>query len=170
MTDNEKKISSFKPIIDKNTKAFVVGTMPSVQSLADNQYYAHPRNHFWHIISALFNDNKPFSSFEDKKACLLKNNIGLWDALKSCHRKGSLDLNIKNAEPNDFGLYPQIQFYFFNGQMAYQFFKRFNGSLLKPDNHIVLPSTSPANAGYNFDRKLCLWREALEKQKLFVPV
>ena len=39
MKNSLNKISSFEPIIDSQTKTFVVGTMPSVQSLNDNEYY-----------------------------------------------------------------------------------------------------------------------------------
>ncbi len=160
------KISSFEPIIDSQTKTFVVGTMPSVQSLNDNEYYAHPRNHFWQIIAILFHKKQPFMSFEEKKRCLLKNKIGLWDALETCQRPGSLDSNIRNETPHNFNKYPQIQYYLFNGQKAYAYFKKYNNVLLKENNHFILPSTSPANAGCTFDKKLALWREAFDKINL----
>lgn len=163
MIKSHKKISSFKPIIDKNTRVFIVGTMPSVQSLIDGEYYAHPRNHFWQIMTILFHKGLPFKSFDEKKACLLKNKIGLWDALETCQRQGSLDSNIKNETPHDFKKYPQIRYYLFNGQKAYAFFKKYNNILLSDDNYFILPSTSPANASYTYDKKLSLWQEAFNK-------
>lgn len=166
MTNNLQKISSFKPIIDTRTKVFVVGTMPSVQSLSEGEYYAHPRNHFWKIIATLFHDKQDFASFDEKKRCLLDNRVGLWDALETCQRPGSLDSNIKNETPHNFTKFPQIQYYLFNGQKAYAYFKKYNNLLLRDDNHFILPSTSPANASYDFNKKLALWRDAFDKIKV----
>lgn len=162
MKNSLKKISAFEPIIDVNTKTFVVGTMPSVQSLNNGEYYAYPRNHFWQIMAILFHNRQPFVSFDEKKRCLLNHKIGLWDALETCQRPGSLDSNITNETPHDFNKYPQIQYYLFNGQKAYAYFKKYNNLLLKENNHFILPSTSPANAGCAFDKKLALWREAFD--------
>jgi len=46
---------------------------------------------------------------------------------------------------------------FFNGNNAFMFYKRGVGSI----DRNVLPSTSPAYAGMNIDRKVQLWRYAL---------
>jgi len=43
-------ITSFEPIIDKNCKILVLGTMPSVKSLEKQQYYGNKQNQFWKII------------------------------------------------------------------------------------------------------------------------
>ena len=74
-------IRSFPPIINSETEILIVGTMPSVKSLEAQQYYAHPRNAFWKIIATLYHQGVKFADFQEKKACLLANRLGLWDSL-----------------------------------------------------------------------------------------
>ena len=159
-------IECFPPIIDEASQILIIGTMPSVKSLAATEYYAHPRNAFWKIIATLFNNGADFSDFAEKKACILANHLALWDNLRFCERNGSLDSNIKNMIPNDFESllkkHSNIRRLIFNGQKSYQFFKRFHSELLEKYQYFVLPSTSPANAALSFDKKLSLWQKALK--------
>lgn len=159
-------IECFPPIIDEASQILIIGTMPSVKSLAATEYYAHPRNAFWKIIATLFNNGADFFDFAEKKACILANHLALWDNLHFCERNGSLDSNIKNMIPNDFESlltnYSNIRRLIFNGQKSYQFFKRFHSELLEKYQYFVLPSTSPANAALSFDKKLSLWQKALK--------
>jgi hypoxanthine-DNA glycosylase len=133
--------------------------MPSVQSLAANQYYGNPRNAFWKIISTLF--NTPFSTdYEQRKNLLLENRIALWDVLEVCVRPGSLDSAIEQEVPNNFNSFlkthPNIKHIYFNGQKAAAYFKKY----IKLENDYqltTLPSTSPAHAGKSFEMKLKEW-------------
>lgn len=133
--------------------------MPSVQSLAANQYYGNPRNAFWKIIFTLF--NTPFSTdYEQRKNVLLENRIALWDALEACVRPGSLDSAIEQEVPNNFNSFlkthPNIKHIYFNGQKAAAYFKKY----IKLENDYqltTLPSTSPAHAGKSFEVKLKEW-------------
>ncbi|WP_281299340.1 DNA-deoxyinosine glycosylase [Flavobacterium limnophilum] len=153
------KIYSFPPISHSNAQILILGTMPSEQSLAVNQYYGHPRNAFWKIIFTVF--DTPFSNdYEIKKSLLLENNIALWDVLEVCLREGSLDSAIEQEVPNDFNTFlkahPNIRHIYFNGQKAAAYFKRY--IKLEHDCHLTtLPSTSPAHAGKSFDAKLKEW-------------
>lgn len=155
----------FEPVIDQSARVLILGSMPGVKSLDDQQYYAHPRNHFWPIMEALFQQSMG-ADYESKLASLLSNNIALWDVMASCERAGSLDASINNAsiEVNDFdhffNAYPLIQSVFFNGAKAAQSFKKhvlsgegFNHQIA----YFPLPSTSPANARMSFDEKLICW-------------
>ncbi len=157
-------LKSFPAVADSRTKILVVGSMPGEASLKAGEYYAYKYNHFWPIISRLFNGGQPISSYQEKLNLLLTNNIGLWDSLKYCSRTGSLDKDIKFAHPNNFKAlfkkYPSIKRIVFNGAAACNFFKKFNE--LQPDfDYLQMPSTSPANASKSFEEKLSLWREAL---------
>jgi hypoxanthine-DNA glycosylase len=150
---------SFPPISNPDATILILGTMPSVQSLAVNQYYGNPRNAFWKIIFTLF--NTLFSTdYEQRKNVLLKNRIALWDVLEACVRPGSLDSAIEQEVPNDFNsflkIHPNIKHIYFNGQKAAAYFKKYIN--MENDYQLTtLPSTSPANAGKSFEGKLKEW-------------
>ena len=150
---------SFSPISHPNARVLILGTMPSEQSLAVNQYYGHPRNAFWKILFSVF--ETPFSTDYEQRKCLLVNNrIALWDVLEACVREGSLDSAIEQEVPNDFDSFlkahPHIQTIYFNGQKAAKFFKQ-HVAVSDRYHQVTLPSTSPANAGMSFEKKLMEW-------------
>lgn len=155
------KIQSFASISDDNAKILILGTMPGAQSLALSEYYGNRRNHFWQLLFALFNE--PYSTdYQIKKNLILKNHIALWDVLQACEREGSLDSAILKEVPNDckefLKTHPQITHIFFNGQPAAKFFKKYV-TIDSKYTLVTLPSTSPANAGFSFERKLEAWRQ-----------
>ena len=137
--------------------------MPGKQSLEKQQYYGNPRNHFWPIISQLFNIEIP-QYYEKKLELLQSKGIGLWDSIQSCERQGSLDATIKNEIPNDFEAlfhqFPQIQCVLLNGGKSFEVFKRHVGlQLLEDRNFQKMPSTSPI-PGKNiksFEEKVVAW-------------
>jgi TDG/mug DNA glycosylase family protein len=150
---------SFSPISHPNATILILGTMPGAQSLALQQYYGHPRNAFWKILFRVL--EIPFSTdYEQRKSVLLDNRIALWDVLEACVREGSLDSAIEQEVANDFvsflKAHPQIQHIYFNGQKAAKFFKQ---HVAVGDQYtlLTLPSTSPANAGMSFEKKLLEW-------------
>ncbi|WP_432666405.1 DNA-deoxyinosine glycosylase [Wukongibacter baidiensis] len=141
-------INSFKPVIDKNSKVLILGSIPSIKSLEKTQYYGNTRNQFWKIIYAML-DKKIDKDYNDRVTFLLKNHIALWDVIKGCYREGSLDSSIKNPEINDFETlfkrYPNIKFIFFNGTKSESLFMRkVDRALLEGKLLFKLPSSSPA--------------------------
>ncbi|MBE0393613.1 DNA-deoxyinosine glycosylase [Flavobacterium sp. PL002] len=152
-------INSFTPYINSETKILVLGTMPGIASIEKQEYYAHPRNHFWKIMYTLLSEIPVDEKFENKIKLLQNHHIGLWDVLENCERKGSLDVNIKNQKENDFESllekYPGIKKIVFNGKESHKyFFKKFGQ--IKGITYYVMPSTSPANT-MSFDKKLEYW-------------
>ncbi len=155
-----QKISSFPPIIDKESKILILGSIPGVKSLEMQQYYAHPQNKFWKIIFELFTE-KFTTDYDERIKILEKYHVALWDVIDNCERKGSLDSEIRNEEANKIGellhSYPNIKAIFCNGQ-------KYHKNLLKilPKNFhlpiIVLPSTSPAYASLKYEEKLLSWQ------------
>ncbi len=156
-------IHPFEPVYNEHSRILILGTFPSVASREENFFYGHPRNRFWHLISTLTNNDLP-RSIEDKKALLLKEGIALWDVLKSCDIEKSSDSSITNPVPNDLNEIfnkARIKAVFTNGNKAQELYKKF----IYPKTgfqSICLPSTSPANAGYNMDRLKKEWSRILE--------
>lgn len=158
------------PIADKNAQLLILGSMPSVKSLEQLQYYAHPRNAFWPIMSTLFDMNKA-GDYQQRCMHLISHKVAVWDTLKTCQRQGSLDQDIETNSmvANDFNHFlkhhPKIQSIFFNGGKAEQVFKQYVLPIL--DNQFKslartrLPSTSPAHAAMQFKQKLDEWKHAL---------
>ncbi|MBQ8475536.1 DNA-deoxyinosine glycosylase [bacterium] len=154
---------SFKPSIDKNSKILILGSMPGVKSLEYQQYYAHPQNRFWRVMGNICNEAKlPEFDYETKLKTLLKNNIALWDTIKTCKRKGSLDLDITDETPNDIKKllkqYPNIKAIYLNGNKSYSAFKKYFPDLLEKYTCHKMPSTSPANARYSLEKLTNEWK------------
>ena len=169
------KLKSFNYAASKNATAVILGSMPGVESLLQQQYYAHPRNMFWDIMEQMFGIDKSLPYL--KRLTELKHNrIALWDVVYQCRRKGSLDSNIEisSTEPNDFvsffKAYSNIHTVFFNGKKAEDLFSRFvlRKQLLTDItlNYYTLPSTSPANA--SIPKKVKLERWMVVKTQLII--
>jgi len=152
-------IESFLPVGDSLSKILILGSIPGKESLRQHQYYAYPQNQFWKIVYSLFNTPVD-DNYDDKILFLKKNNIALWDVIKSCYREGSLDSNIKMEQANDFESlfknYPNIEYVFFNGLKAYNVFKKKVGFNFGNIKFQRLESTSPANTK-KFEYKLDNW-------------
>ena len=160
-----QKISSFPPIIKKDSKILILGSIPGVKSLEMQQYYAHPQNKFWKIIFELFNE-KFTKDYDERIKILEKHHIALWDVIDTCERKGSLDSEIRNEEANKIEEllqnFPNIKAIFCNGQKSHKNLQKILGKKFRMPI-IVLPSTSPANAGLSYFDKLKSWCIILEK-------
>ncbi len=157
-------IHSFPPFVNSKTKIIILGTMPGIASLEKQEYYAHKRNHFWRIMHTLLEKIPVSENFEEKIQLLQSHNIGLWDVLQYCERKGSLDIHIKNQKENDFESlfqkYPSIDKIVFNGKESHRYFTKKFGQI-KGITYHVMPSTSPANT-MTFENKLKIWATIFE--------
>src|SRR5690606_1190911 len=157
--------TSFNPISNSDTTILILGTMPGDKSLELGEYYGHPRNRFWKIISTITDNDLPLT-YNEKKALLLKTKIGIWDVAHKANRKGSLDSAIEDEEPNDldnfFTKHKNLKVIGFNGTKSQALFDKYfdRKSDLK---YISLPSTSPANTSIDFDSICKLWRQILTK-------
>ena len=158
---------SFEAITDQNTQILILGSMPGVKSLDDQQYYAHPRNAFWTIMEALF-DIKQHVKYDERLNLLKGSDIGLWDIYGRCYRKGSLDSAIDSSTVEFNNLedlitqLPKLRVIACNGQAAHKALNKYikQKSLdLKAKNIEVLslPSTSPAYAAKSESEKIEMW-------------
>jgi hypoxanthine-DNA glycosylase len=156
-------LEGFPPVVDERAGVLILGSFPSVQSLATRQYYANPRNAFWHITGELFGFDRT-APYIRRLAALGSHGVALWDVLHSCRRRGSADSAIdpKSLVVNDFGdlftAYPGISRVYFNGAKAAELFGRL--AVVERDGTVEyhrLPSTSPAHA-VRPGEKLAAWR------------
>lgn len=153
----QKVEHTFEPVYDENSKVLILGSFPSVKSREQNFYYGHPRNRFWQVISNLTETELP-TTIEEKKEMLLKNNIAIWDVIKSCVIKGSSDSSIKNVVVNDITEVvknSKIDRIFANGDKSFKLYKKYCSDV---DIEIEkLPSTSPANAAFSIEKLVDEW-------------
>ena len=164
LTETGPRWQGLAAVADARTQALVLGSFPGLKSLQLAQYYAHPQNQFWPLLQALWPRHPQPSRADYAGRCewLLERGLGLWDVYASCEREGSLDSAIRCAQVNDFdGLRqrcPDLQLALHNGGESYKHARQTEALGLTA---LKLPSTSPANASWSFDKKLQAWRHAL---------
>ena len=155
---------SFKPISNEETEILILGSMPGDRSIELNEYYGHARNRFWKILATITNNELPIT-YDEKRELLLKEKIGVWDIVHKANRKGSMDSAIKNEKPNDLEWFIEshknLKIIAFNGKKSEALFNKYFG---RKENikYIPLPSSSPANAGINFENICKIWKQIKE--------
>lgn len=164
-----KRIRGFEPIAARGAHTLILGSMPSLKSLREGRYYAHPRNAFWPIVRELL--ALPELDYAALTRAVAGKGFAIWDVVASCHRPGSLDaaIDLSSIVPNDIGRLlsarPAIDRIFFNGSTAERLFRRLVlpglGSVGRECALQRLPSTSPAHAAMSWQGKLAAWRAIL---------
>jgi hypoxanthine-DNA glycosylase len=159
-------LTGLAPVIAPDTRILILGSFPGAASLAAQQYYAHPRNQFWRLLTALTGDDMVTVPYELRLELLRKHRIGLWDVLGACEREGSLDSAIRKPAANDFerlrDLCPELGTVGFNGQASGKFAPQFAQQGYRT---IILPSSSPAHMAMTFEQKLEYWRELRAQER-----
>lgn len=149
----------------------VLGSLPGIASMRQEQYYAHPRNAFWFIMATAFGWPKDLS-YSERLQRVTDLGIGLWDVIEQARRSGSLDSAIVSTglQANPLAAViadrRDLTQLCFNGQKAFTVFR----SRVLPDiaperwsqlDVFVLPSTSPAHAALSREQKALQWHQAL---------
>jgi double-stranded uracil-DNA glycosylase len=171
VTVTSKHERCFPPIARRDARLLILGSLPGRKSLEMQQYYAHPQNAFWKLITQIFGAEWPLT-YTRRVRLLTAHRIALWDVLAAAERPGSLDSSIVHASAlaNDFAAFyrahPQIRLVYFNGRKAEELYRRFVLPRLPGEfaaiRYVSLPSTSPAHAGMTFAKKLERWRTIKE--------
>ncbi len=158
------------PVVSPATRLLVLGSFPGAASLATQQYYAHQPNQLRPIVTNLLAKDPAAVmalGYAARCAWLLQQGLGLWDVYAACERQGSLDSAIRDAQTNDFSTLrqrcPALRAIAHNGGESFRHAQH-TAALGVPV--VKLPSTSPANASWSFDRKLAAWRAALVAHEL----
>jgi len=159
-TPTSATLTGLAPVIDADIRILVLGSFPGAASLAAQQYYAHPRNQFWRLMSAVVGEALAPLPYAERLPRLLAHRVGLWDVLAACEREGSLDSAIRRPAANDFErlrvLCPRLETVGFNGQASGKFAQQFAAHGYRT---VVLPSSSPAHMAMSFEQKLEVWRQ-----------
>ncbi|MEN3159002.1 DNA-deoxyinosine glycosylase [Alkalimonas sp. NCh-2] len=170
------QLTGLAPVSRPDARVLLLGSMPGAVSLAQQQYYGHPRNHFWSIMAELFGFEVALS-YPERLQALLNNQVALWDVLQHCERQGSLDSAIRHESPNDFAgffqQHRQLQLIAFNGKKAEASFRKLvlpTTALPKACSLLALPSSSPANAGMSRSVRLQAWRQLTTSSEQVEPL
>lgn len=163
---NDQKIEPMKncvcleAYVPTSPRILILGTMPGKESLRLQQYYANRSNRFWKIIAEAAGKPLP-EDYSERLKLLEQLHIALWDVYGSAERKGSLDSNIKNGEPNDIQSFiktnPSIEKILFNGKKAY------DNALGYGCVNVEMPSTSSANTHFTQDELFSRWIKEIKE-------
>jgi len=151
----------FPPVVNADTELLILGSLPGDASLAQQQYYAHPQNRFWHLLSEVLHIDLVHQAYEQRLQSLLRHRIGLWDVVANATRTGSLDSQIKQAQDNDLlallDQLPALKTIAFNGGTASKLGLKILGPRSGQFRILQLPSSSPAYT-LAYAEKLKQWK------------
>jgi hypoxanthine-DNA glycosylase len=151
----------FSPVVDKNTKIIILGSLPGNISIKKHQYYGNPGNDFWRLLgSAISEDLQSMDSGSRLEAIKCKG-IGFWDVFKVGDGVESGDSKIRDEEINQFSILkeiaPKLRLICFNGKKSgkYESILREIGYETK-----ILPSSSGANRR-SLEKRRYEWKDVL---------
>ena len=146
------------PVTGPEPRILILGSFPSVLSLARGEYYGNPKNRFWTVMEELFAIPAALP-YPERTQRLTQEKVALWDVVRGCTREGSADSRIRNPVPNDIAgfvrTHPSLRLIVLNGSTAGHLYHRLTETPAIPS--VTLPSTSPANAAMPFAEKVRQW-------------
>jgi hypoxanthine-DNA glycosylase len=153
-----ERLVGLPPVIARGSRLVLLGSFPGAMSLQMQQYYAHPRNQFWPLLSAIWGVDLVALPYRERLAQIRARGLGLWDVYSSCRREGSLDSAIEEPELNDLASLrrraPGLRLVAHNGGESARTMRHIEALGLPV---VRLPSSSPANASWSFERKRAAW-------------
>ncbi|NLW78747.1 MAG: DNA-deoxyinosine glycosylase [Ruminococcaceae bacterium] len=164
MAEIRGTVKGYAPVFGEKPAALVLGTYPSPKSFEVGFYYGHKQNRFWPLMAALAGAPAIPQTITEKTALIQQSGLALWDVLERCTITGASDASIKDPVPNDVAGFIRrhgVQAVFCNGAASHRFYRRFS----QPHTGIEavqLPSTSPANAAFSFQRLLKAWQPLVQ--------
>ena len=161
------RLQGLPPVVGRASRLLILGSFPGAASLQAQQYYGHPRNHFWPLLSAIWGVDLVGRPYRARIAELRARGVALWDIYASCRREGSLDQAIEAPCLNDLASLrrrvPGLRLVAHNGGESARALATMQALGIEA---VRLPSSSPANASWSFERKLAAWREAFRRAGL----
>jgi TDG/mug DNA glycosylase family protein len=151
----------FPPVTRPDTRLLILGSLPGAVSLAEQRYYAHPRNLFWPLIGDVIGRDLVALDYDARLQALLEAGVGLWDTVAAATREGSLDTAIRLHAASDVAALaatlPNLRAIGFNGARSAGIGRRELQGVSGLDL-LDLPSSSPAYASLSLDKKREAWR------------
>lgn len=161
MPTPEKLEHPFPPIVFNDSQILILGSFPSIESFEKSFYYAHPRNQFWKIMSAI--SHYPINNRDQKTWLLKEMKFAVWDMVASCSRDNSLDSSLEDIEVNNIASFleshPTITKVAFTGRLSEKLFK-LHYDYLEVET-VYLPSPSSAYAKMSLEEKIKVYQERL---------
>jgi hypoxanthine-DNA glycosylase len=163
-TETAPLLVGLPPLVDERSRVLILGSFPSEMSLAKQEYYGNPQNHFWPVMEVLFGIDRT-APYNDRTSRLLDQGVAVWDVIAECSREGSGDDRIEREVANPLaGLlskHPHIGHIAFNGGTAYATARALSPQILsvRVVEFARLPSTSPRNARMRLIDKVGEWRQ-----------
>ena len=115
------------------------------------------------MVSAIWGVDLVALPYRQRLAELRRLGLGLWDVYARCRREGSLDQAIEEPELNDLASLrlraPQLRLVAHNGGESARAMRHIRALGLPVQR---LPSSSPANASWSFERKLDAWHRVFQ--------
>ena len=162
------RLVGLAPVVGREPRILILGSLPGAESLRRGQYYAHPRNGFWRVMAALAGID-PDRPYDERVARLTEAGVALWDVCAEATRPGSLDTAIRAPSANDISGFladhASVRVVGLNGGTAARLFDKLVRPTLANLSHqphvVALPSTSPAHARMRIEEKIDIWRRGL---------
>ena len=155
-------VHPFPPVVGPESRTLILGSFPSVRSREEGFFYGHPRNRFWPMLAAIYDEETPLT-VPAKQSLILRHGLALWDVIAFCRIEGSSDASVRDAAPVDIArvtAVAPIERVICNGGLAGKLYAQHLQPVLGLPA-LVLPSTSPANAAWSLARLTARWGEAL---------
>jgi hypoxanthine-DNA glycosylase len=152
---------AFELVADAQCRLLVLGSFPGTRSLAEQRYYAHPRNQFWQLMSPVADIDLVSLVYRDRLDALVARGIGLWDVVATARRAGSLDSALRAVAPRDLDALsarlPLLRAMAFNGAAAFTIGQR----QLHRRSAVALVQLPSSSAAYTLPiaAKLAEWRK-----------
>ncbi len=144
------QLHGLPPILpDGRPRALILGSFPSVRSLAAREYYAHPQNWFWRVMQHCAIIPDASATYPTRISHLKSSGLAVWDLYASVRREGSADDRIHDTNPNPIpdliAAHDPLPI-LLNGRRTREFRRAFPNLHTEP---IALPSTSPRPLHWN---------------------
>lgn len=154
--------TALAPLVFQDPKYLILMTMPSFDSETYGRYFADPGNHFWKVLSDIY--QMPVDTEPQREQLCAANGIAIWSVLKSCQRHLSQQDTTQDETYNDLGAFlaahPTIEKIICVSRMAENMVKREETNLPADVQVTYVPSPSGADFMYEHAEDLVPLYEA----------